>query len=108
MMEVAVPRSIMEQALHEPVSGWRDSLIHRDLFTANPAQGDYILSSTGLTWGICRANDDGSVMSLFAGENNRKAAVATLVSLAKRDNADAWETVGFGSFRLIKRYRLPI
>jgi hypothetical protein len=80
-------------------------VIRRDIFTANPPRGDYILSPTGLTWGVRRTNGNGSVMNISAGERNRKIALATLLSLAEGDKADAWETVGTGSFRLIKRYR---
>jgi hypothetical protein len=81
-------------------------VIHRRVFTVTPPLGDYILSSTGLTWQIGRANGNGSVMSLVAGESNRKIAMETLISLAKRHHADAWETVGIGFFRLVERYRL--
>jgi hypothetical protein len=44
-------------------------------------------------------------MSISAGERNKKIALATLLSLAEGDKTDAWETVGTGSFWLIKRYR---
>jgi hypothetical protein len=79
--------------------------MRRDIFTANPPRGDYFLSPTGLTWGVRRANGNGSVMSISAGERNKKIALATLLSLAEGDKTDAWETVGTGSFWLIKRYR---
>lgn len=80
-------------------------MIRRDIFTADPPRGDYILSPSGLTWGVRRASGTGSVISISAGERNRKSALATLLSLAQREKADAWETSGIGSFRLIKRYR---
>lgn len=79
--------------------------MHRDIFTADPPRGDYLLSPTGLTWGVRRVNDTGGVMSISEGERNRKKAVAALLSLAEGDKADAWEPAGPGSFRLIKRYR---
>lgn len=81
-------------------------MIRRDIFSANPPpRGDYILSTTGLTWNVRRANGNGSVMSIADGARDRKSALATLLSLAESDKADAWETSGIGSFRLIKRYR---
>jgi len=80
-------------------------LIRRDIFAAHPPRGDYFLSPTGLTWGVRRTNDHGSVMSISAGEGNKKTALATLLSLAEGAQADAWETAGTGAFRLIKRYR---
>jgi hypothetical protein len=80
-------------------------VIRRDTFTASPPCGDYFLSPTGLTWGVRRATGNGSVMSISAGERNRKNALAALLSLAEGDKADAWETAGPGSFRLIKANR---
>lgn len=86
---------------------WRrqNSVIRRDIVTASPPRGDYILSPTGLTWNISRSNGNGSVMSISVGGRNRKIGLATLLSLAERDKADAWETTGTGPFWLIKRYR---
>lgn len=80
-------------------------MIRRDVFTAHPPGGDYLLSPTGLTWGVRRTTGSGSVTGISAGERDRKMALATLLSLAEGDKADAWETAGPGSFRLIKRYR---
>lgn len=77
----------------------------RAVFTARPPHGDYILSPTGFSWDIRRATSNGSVMGISAGERNRKVALASLLALAEGDKADAWETVGTGSFWLIKRYR---
>jgi hypothetical protein len=79
--------------------------MRRDIFTANPPRGDYFLSPTGLTWGVRRTNGNGSAMSISNGERDKKRALATLLSLAEGDKTDAWETVGTGSFWLIKRYR---
>ena len=80
-------------------------MLHRTVFTARPPVGDYILSPTGLTWGIGRSNVDGSVMQMTAGEREKNVAVATLLMLADRNGADAWETVGTGPYWLVKRYR---
>ena len=80
-------------------------MIGRDIFSVDPPSGDYILSTTGLTWNVRRTNGDGSVMCVSDGERNKKSAVATLLSLAEGDKSDAWETAGRGSFRLIKRFR---
>ena len=79
--------------------------MRRDIFTADPPHGDYILNPSGLTWDVRRANGNGSVMSLSTGERNKKVALASLLSLAEADKADAWETAGTGSFWLIKRFR---
>lgn len=80
-------------------------MIHRDIFTAQPPNGDYILSSTGLTWGVRHAGTNGSAKSLFEGEPDRKRVVEMVLTLADADKADAWETAGPGSFRLIKANR---
>jgi len=83
-------------------------VIRREIFSTDlPPQGDYILSPTGLTWNVRRATGSGSVMNV-AVEPDWKSALATLLSLAADDKADAWETSGHGSFRLIKRYRPSI
>ncbi len=79
--------------------------MRRDVFTADPPPGDYILNPSGPTWGVRRANGNGSVMSISTGEPSRKIALAAVLSLAEGDKADAWETAGTGSFWLIKRYR---
>jgi hypothetical protein len=80
-------------------------VIHREILTANPPGGDYILSPTGLSWNIRRSNGDGTGMSISAGERNKKRALSALLLLAEADSADAWETAGTGSFWLIKRCR---
>jgi hypothetical protein len=79
--------------------------MRRGVFTACPPHGDYILSPTGVSWAVRRATSNGSVMSISAGERNRQVALASLLALAEGDKADAWETVGTGSFWLIRRYR---
>jgi hypothetical protein len=77
----------------------------RKVFTDRPPDGDYILSPTGFSWSIGRSNVDGSLMQMTAGERKKNIALATLLMLADRDGADAWETVGTGSYWLVKRYR---
>jgi hypothetical protein len=80
-------------------------MLRRKVFTDRPPDGDYILSPTGFTWGIGRSNVDGSLMQMTTGEREKNVALATLLMLADRDGADAWETVGTGSYWLVKRYR---
>jgi hypothetical protein len=80
-------------------------VIRRDIFSDDPPRGDYIVSPTGLTWSIRRVTGNGSVIGVSDGERDWKSALITILSLAERDKADAWETAGRGSFRLIKRYR---
>lgn len=82
-------------------------LIRRRIFTGRPATGDYILSTTGVSWNVDCANGDETVKRIRAGERNRKTALASLLSLAQGEKTDAWEPAGTGSYRLIKRYRLP-
>ena len=80
-------------------------MIRRQIFTASPPRGDYILGSTGVSWNVDRTNGDGTVMRISAGERNKKSALAALLSLAEGDKTDAWEPVGTNSYRLIKRHR---
>jgi hypothetical protein len=82
------------------------AVIRRDTFTTTPPSGDYVLSTTGLTWSIDRTSPDGVVMRIVAGERTKKGALARLLMLAEGDRADAWETFGTGSYRLIKRCRV--
>lgn len=81
------------------------SVFRRDVFTTRPQPGDYVLSPTGLTWGVRRTTENGGSMSLSAGEPDRKVALAALFSLADGDKVDAWEPVGPESFRLLRRSR---
>ena len=80
-------------------------MMRRDVFTTSPPQGDYILNPTGFTWHVRRATGTGSVLSISVGDRNRKTALASLLSLAEADQADAWENDGASSFRLLKRFR---
>jgi hypothetical protein len=79
--------------------------MRREVFTSSPPQGDYILNPTGFTWHVRRATGTGSVLSLSVTDRTRKDALATMLSLAEADRADAWENDGGGSFRLVKRFR---
>ena len=81
------------------------SIFRRDVFTTRPKQGDYVLSPSGVTWGVHRTTENGGSMSVSVGERDRKAALAALYSMADADKADAWEPVGPESFRLLRRYR---
>lgn len=83
-------------------------MLRRDVFTARPPAGDYILRSTGVAWDIGRSNVDGSLMQMSAGERERNVALATLLMLADRDGADAWESAGTGAYRLVTRYRSQV
>jgi hypothetical protein len=80
-------------------------VIRRNIFTAAPPDGDYILSTSGATWNIDRTKADRAVLRLVSGERNRKSALAALLGLAATDKTDAWETAGPGSYRLVQRYR---
>jgi hypothetical protein len=77
----------------------------RETLTANPPDGDYILSPTGYSWNVRRSIGDGSVQSIAAGERKKAVALTSLISLAEADKTDAWETVGTGVFWLLQRFR---
>ena len=80
-------------------------MIRRDLFTAKVPAGDYALSTSGLTWNVDRSNGSGSVLRIIAGEGIKAVAVGRLLAMAESDGADAWENLGPGCYRLIKRCR---
>ena len=80
-------------------------MMRREVFTTSPPQGDYILNPNGFTWHVRRATGVGSVLSISVADRTRKTALATLLSLAEADQADAWENEGPESFRLVKRFR---
>ena len=81
------------------------ALMRRDVFSADmPPSGDYFLSPTGVSWNVRRCTANGSVLNI-AVEPDWKSALTTVLSLAESEKADAWETAGGGSYRLIKRYR---
>lgn len=77
----------------------------RETLTANPPDGDYILSPTGYSWNVRRSIGGGSVQSITAGERNKAVALASLISRAEADKTDAWETVGTGVFWLLRKFR---
>ena len=79
--------------------------IRREVFTTQPPGGDYILSPTGYSWNVYRSNGGGIVQSIAAGERDRSLALASLITLARAEKTDAWETVGTGSFWLLERFR---
>jgi hypothetical protein len=79
--------------------------MRREIFTVSPPQGDYILNPTGYTWHVRRATGTGSVLSVSTTSRTRKDGLATMLSMAEADRADAWENDGAGSFRLVKRFR---
>ena len=80
-------------------------MLRRETLTANPPNGDYILSPTGYSWNVRRSIGDGSVQSITAGERKKALALARLISLAEADKTDAWETVGTGVLWLLRRFR---
>ena len=80
-------------------------MFRRETLTANPPDGDYILSPTGYSWNVRRSIGDGSVQSITAGERKKAVALASLLSLAEADKTDAWETVGIGEYWLLRSFR---
>jgi hypothetical protein len=80
-------------------------MFRRETLTANPPNGDFILSPTGYSWNVRRSLGDGSAASIVAGERNKAIARAGLMSLAETDKTDAWETAGTGVFWLLRRFR---
>ena len=80
-------------------------MFRRETLTADPPDGDYILSPTGYSWNVRRSLGNGSAQSLAAGERRRAVALASLISRAEADRTDAWETIGTCVFRLLRRFR---
>jgi hypothetical protein len=80
-------------------------MFRRQTLTANPPDGDFILSPTGYSWNVRRSLGNGSVQSIAAGERKKAIALASMISRAEADQTDAWETVGTGVFRLLRRFR---
>ena len=80
-------------------------MFRRQILTANPPEGDFILSPTGYSWNVRRSLGHGSVQSIVAGERKKDVALASLISLAAAHKTDAWETVGTGVFWLLQRFR---
>ena len=77
----------------------------REILTASPPNGDYILSPTGYSWNVRRSIGEGSVQSIAAGERKKSVALANLMALADADKTDAWETTGTGVFWLLRSFR---
>ena len=80
-------------------------MFRRETLTANPPDGDYILSPTGYSWNVRRSIGGGSVQSISAGERKKAVALASLLSLAEADKTDAWESAGTSVFWLLRRFR---
>ena len=79
--------------------------MHRDVYTARPVVGDYILSFTGLTWNVLRHAGDGAAMSVSTGDRDRKKALERVRSRSEAEGADGWEAGGDNLFRQIVRFR---
>jgi hypothetical protein len=77
----------------------------RDVLTANPISGDYILRPTGFSWTVLRSIGEGSAMLIAAGDRNKKTALARVQTLSETDRADGWETSGTGMFWQITSFR---
>ncbi len=80
-------------------------MMHREIYTARPIVGDYILSFTGLSWNILRRVGDDSALSISTGDRDRKSALARIRTLSESDGADAWQADGDNLFRQIVRFR---
>lgn len=79
--------------------------MHRDVHTATPIKGDYILSFTGLTWNVLRSTGEASATSVSSGDRDRKTALARIRTLTEQDGADGWEAGGHGLYRQVTRFR---
>ncbi len=80
-------------------------MFRRETLTAQPPDGDFILSPTGYSWNIRRSLGNGSVQSIAAGERKKAVALASVISHAEADKTGAWETVGTGVFWLLRSFR---
>ena len=80
--------------------------MRRELFVSSPPQGDYVLIPAGFTWHVRRATGLEAMLSIAVIDRTRKSAVARLLTLAEKDQTDAWENEG-GAYRLLKRFRSP-
>jgi hypothetical protein len=80
-------------------------MLHREVYTARPVIGDYILSFTGLTWNVLRRVADGAAMSVSTGDRDRKTALERIRGLSETDGTDGWQVDGDNLFRQIVRFR---
>lgn len=80
----------------------------REVLSAGPVEGDYILSPTGFSWNVLRSNGNHGGSSVATGERDKKAAIAHVRRLAAAAGADGWETVGSGLFWRISHHRVPV
>ena len=79
--------------------------MHRDVYTATPVIGDYILRSTGYSWNVLRYIGSGAATSISTGDRLRKSALERVRSLSETDGADGWEASSNNLFRQIVRFR---
>jgi hypothetical protein len=80
-------------------------MMHREIHTAQPVAGDYILPFTGFTWNVLRSTGRQSAMGVSTGDRDRKTALARIRTLSEHENADGWEADGSDLFRQVTRFR---
>ena len=78
---------------------------HSQTYTRQPLTGDYILDRTGISWSVNRGLENGAVARLTEGGASKEAARDAVVTSARTDATDAWETIGTGEFRLLEAHR---
>jgi hypothetical protein len=79
----------------------------RSIYTRRPIIGDYVLGRTGVSWNIERSLGVDGVARIQSGVTCESTARDAVVTGARADATDAWETAGPGEFRLIRGYRTP-
>jgi len=79
--------------------------IRREIYTAMPPSGDYILTLTGYSWNVGRSHGDGTVDLIGAGERENAVALATMIPLADAAQHRLLERLGAGVFPLRRRLR---
>ena len=80
-------------------------MMHREVYTARPIIGDYILSFTGLSWNILRRIGENRALSISTGDRDRKTALERIRTLSEADGSDAWQVDDDQLFRQIVRFR---
>ena len=80
-------------------------MMHREVYTARPIIGDYILSFTGLSWNILRRIGENRALSISTGDRDRKTALERIRTLSEADGSDAWQVDDDHLFRQIVRFR---